>query len=66
MNPNEWPFYGYLQEVALRIVKGEHTSTDVRILLAHSEEMRFILPEVRQHYEWANLVTKNTDQKSSQ
>ena len=58
MNQNPWeqPFNGYLHEVALRIVKAEHTSTDIKMILQFSDAMALILPSVREHQKWANTI----------
>jgi len=55
-NPWQQPFNAYLQEVALRIVKNEHTSTDIKILLQFSEAMKLIIPSVKEHQKWAGTI----------
>ena len=64
-NPWQQPFNTYLQEVALRIVKAEHTSTDIKILLQFSEAMKIILPSVREHQKWAGTIVEIGNEKKS-
>ena len=72
MNPNPWsqPLNGYLHEVALRIVLGQTTSTDIQTLIQHSEALNMIIPSVREHQKWAGVmvnvtVNTNTENKNS-